>query len=119
MPSSKPVQYPGGQDGRVMVWITEPESVQNPVRELLPIGTGGFEYGCRGAGTSDLALALLADCLDETPTAEELRQSKIPYRCVIFRAVFVLDVLAKLPPEYPWSIGEGFLHAWIERERGR
>ena len=87
-----------------MVWITEPDSAQSPVRELLLIEASEFEYGCRGAGTNDLAPALLADCLGETPTAEELRQGTIPYRCVIFREVFVLDVLAKLPPEYPWSI---------------
>ena len=112
--------YHGGRDraGRVHVWIADSDAPEQAARELthIPVEADGFEYGYRGNGPRDLALALLADYLGEFPSAARIRQPEGEiFHCVMFRSLFVADVLARLDYEYPWSMTEGFLAAWYKQ----
>ena len=65
--------YHGGhrKDGRVEVWISEPDAAYDQARTLPHVvseSPSGFEYGYQGSGPTDLALSILAEWFEEGTT---------------------------------------------------
>lgn len=57
----------------------------------------GFEWGYGGSGPAQLALAILADCLEDDERALDLHQGFKSY------------VVARLPEKVPWSMDESYV----------
>lgn len=76
--------YNATRDGNELV-VTVNGRELNPRLDLWNHSSSGFECGYTGSGPAQLALAVLADCLEEDRKAVELHQA------------FKLEVIAKLP----------------------
>lgn len=64
----------------------------------------GFEWGYAGSGPAQLALAILADCLDDDAQALSLYQR------------FKSQVVATKPRDEGWSISEETVRYWVGRQ---
>lgn len=89
--------YSGRRDshgGTVVRVLESGEARALPLRlDLHNHSPTGFEWGYGGSGPAQLALAILADCLDED-VAQKLHQQ------------FKFKVIAPLPSAKPWLLTE-------------
>lgn len=76
-----------------------------PRLDLFNHSPSGFEWGYRGSGPAQLALAILADVLEDDDRAVRLHQQ------------FKEDVIARLE-HFGFSIGEDVVRRWVD-DRGR
>jgi len=93
----------GRTDALVTVSFEEPaKAYALPLRlDLQSHSPTGFEWGYGGSGAAQLALALLADCLEDDEKALALYQA------------FKWEVISKLlKPE--WRITEAYVRGWAE-----
>jgi Family of unknown function (DUF6166) len=72
-----------------------------PLRlDLRDDAASGFEWGYEGSGPAQLALAILADFLDDDPRAVRLHQA------------FMREIIGHLDAE-SWEMPEGTVAAWV------
>jgi Family of unknown function (DUF6166) len=94
-------------DGRCIVRVSEPGKRLRPLRPRLDLynhSPTGFEWGYGGSGPAQLALALLADVLDDDELAVRLHQE--------FKQKFI----AWLPRDLPWTMTEQDIRNWTSNE---
>ena len=83
-------RYSGIRKGHTIV-VTVDDAPLDPRLDLWPHSPTGFEWGYGGAGPSQLALALVADCCQDEKFAVEIHQE------------FKEAVVAKLPRQ-SWTL---------------
>jgi hypothetical protein len=89
-------------DGRCIVRVREPGKKLRPLRPRLDLfnhSPTGFEWSYGGSGPAQLALALLADVLDDDERAVQLHQP------------FKRRVIAMLPRNDEWKLDEDDIRA--------
>ncbi len=78
--------------------VTRADGSELPPRlDLANHSPTGFEWGYGGSGPAQLALAILADCLEDDERALDLHQE------------FKAYAIARLPDKLPWSINEDYV----------
>jgi len=78
--------------------VTREDSTELPLRlDLYNHSPTGFEWGYGGSGPAQLALAILADCLEDDERALDLHQEFKSY------------AIARLPDQLSWSINEDYV----------
>lgn len=99
--------------GELMVEVIGSDERSRPLHHVVYHSPDGFEAGYGGSGPADLALSILADALDERPTAEELRHGRAV--CLRHHQEYKREVVARLEP--PFTIPASDVEAFL-RERG-
>ena len=94
MPDERTYRGYRGLDGVAHVMLIEPGALRDlPLRlDLDNHSPTGFEWGYGGSGPAQLALALLADALDDDAEA------------IILHQRFKWKYIATLPQEQPWQM---------------
>jgi hypothetical protein len=85
-----------------------------PLRHYPLHSPTGFEWGYGGSGPADLAVAILADVLGETPTRDELNRGTP--ECWRLHQEFKWDVVSLFDRD-TWMLGEDRILAWLEPRR--
>jgi hypothetical protein len=86
--------YRGYESGRVMVTERGHRHNLSLRLDLVKHSPTGFNWGCSGGGSAQLALALLADVLGDDEEALRLHQR------------FKSEIVANLPHGRPWALSE-------------
>ncbi len=93
-----------------MVYVDDENGVLShplPLRlDLANHSPTGFEWGYAGSGPAQLALAILADVLDNAPLALSLHQK------------FKFEYIAKIPRDDSggWTIFAAEIREWVEKQ---
>jgi hypothetical protein len=77
--------------------------------DLFNHSPDGFNYGYGGSGPAQLALAILADALRETPLGEAI--------AVELHHQFKEEVIAQINPANDWGIGREYVLDWIAQAK--
>ena len=90
--------------GGLEVTVCDGEGVRtlNPRHDLVNHSPTGLECGYAGSGPAQLALAILADHLDDAK-AETLHER--------FKAAFI----SRLPRDRAWSIDAAYIERWLRQ----
>lgn len=96
-----------GPGGAVTVRVTANgrELTPDRSRKVWEYSPTGFEWGYRGHGPNQLAIALLLDATGSATLAGCCHHA------------FMTDVVAKWPEHQPWLITAGAIQSWLERWR--
>lgn len=94
--------------GRVEVYVREgaAERVLLPRFDLFNHSPDGFNWGYAGSGPAQLALALLADALKDTPGGDQM--------AVSLHQQFKTEIIAAIKPESDWGMGRDYVEGWVE-----
>jgi hypothetical protein len=84
--------------------ISEGNRPLDPRYDLANHSPDGFQCGYGGSGPAQLALAILADALDDDEKALNLYQK------------FKAEIISKLDPELGWTLSVEFVESWIEAQ---
>lgn len=97
--------------GELEVTVVAGDDRPRPLHHVVQHSPDGFEAGYGGSGPADLALSILADALEERPSADELRHGRAI--CLRHHQEFKREVVARLEPPFtiPGEDVEAFLTA--------